>query len=98
MRLENINLTYKVYNTQRAIGTRLSHYIHNKYGDNSLDIDTINLNLNGSVGQSLGAFLAKGISFALVICIVKVPALTPDAPLQIESLSITQTFNPLFAR
>ena len=64
-KLENINLTYKVYNTQRAIGTRLSHYIHNKYGDNSLDIDTINLNLNGSVGQSLGAFLAKGIKITV---------------------------------
>jgi glutamate synthase (NADPH) large chain len=52
---------YNVQNTCRSVGTRLSHYIYKKFGNNSLEMDTININLKGSAGQSLGAFLAKGI-------------------------------------
>ena len=52
---------YKIENTYRSVGTRLSHYIYKKFGDNQLDKDTINVKLIGSAGQSLGAFLTKGI-------------------------------------
>ena len=36
-----------------------------RYGSAGLPVDTIRLKLNGSAGQSLGAFLAKGITVTL---------------------------------
>ena len=52
---------YKTQNTYRSVGTRLSHYVYKKYGNGKLNEDTINIKLIGSAGQSLGAFLTKGI-------------------------------------
>jgi len=52
---------YNTQNTYRSVGTRLSHYIYKKFGEGKLLDDTINIKLKGSAGQSLGAFLAKGI-------------------------------------
>ena len=52
---------YNTKNTYISVGTRLSHYIYKKFGDGQLDEDTINIKLIGSAGQSLGAFLTKGI-------------------------------------
>ena len=52
---------YEIENTHRSAGTRLSHYIYKKFGDGKLETDTININLKGSAGQSLGAFLSRGI-------------------------------------
>jgi glutamate synthase (NADPH/NADH) large chain len=52
---------YKTENTYRSVGTRISHYIYKKFGDGKLEEDTVNIKLIGSAGQSLGAFLAKGI-------------------------------------
>jgi len=52
---------YNTKNTYRSVGTRLSHYIYKKFGDRKLNEDTINIKLTGSAGQSLGAFLTKGI-------------------------------------
>ncbi len=52
---------YNTENTYRSVGTRLSHYIYKKFGDGKLDEDTLNIKLIGSAGQSLGAFLTKGI-------------------------------------
>ena len=60
-----VKVEYGVKNTFRAIGTRLSHYVHNKFGNNKLNDDSINISLNGSAGQSLGAFLAKGIKITV---------------------------------
>jgi len=56
---------YEVENTARSVGTRLSHYIYKKFGNNNLDEDNVNIKLYGSAGQSLGAFLAKGIKIIL---------------------------------
>ena len=58
---KKISLSYNSKNTYRAIGTRLSHYIYKKFGKDKLDDDIIEIRLNGSAGQSLGAFLSKGI-------------------------------------
>jgi len=55
------NFEYKIENTLRSVGTRLSHYVYKTYGNNKLSDDTINIKLSGSAGQSLGAFLTKGI-------------------------------------
>tara|TARA_B100000945_G_scaffold238307_1_gene194398 strand:- start:184 stop:4683 length:4500 start_codon:yes stop_codon:yes gene_type:complete len=57
---ENLNIK----NTDRTVGTKLSHYIFEKFGDN-LPSNIINLNLKGSAGQSLGAFLSKSIKINL---------------------------------
>ena len=55
------NYEYKVENTFRSVGTRLSHYVYKKFGNGKLKPDTINIKLTGSAGQSLGAFLTKGV-------------------------------------
>ena len=52
---------YEIENTSRSVGTRLSHHIYKKFGNNNLDENTLNIKLVGSAGQSLGAFLTKGI-------------------------------------
>ncbi len=59
------NFEYEIENTSRSVGTRLSHYVYKKFGNNKLKDDTININLKGSAGQSLGAFLTKGINLTV---------------------------------
>ena len=51
-------------NTDRAIGTKLSHYIFKKFGENFTS-EALNISLKGSAGQSLGAFLCKSIKIKL---------------------------------
>jgi glutamate synthase (NADPH/NADH) large chain len=55
------NFEYDIENTSRSVGTRLSHHVYKAYGNNKLPVNTINIKLTGSAGQSLGAFLTKGI-------------------------------------
>ena len=52
---------FNIKNTLRSVGTRLSHYVYKKFGNKTLKDNTINIKLKGSAGQSLGAFLTKGI-------------------------------------
>ncbi len=59
---EKNNYEFDIENTFRSVGTRLSHKVYKEYGNNKLKDDTINIRLNGSAGQSLGAFLTKGVS------------------------------------
>ena len=59
------NFEYGIENTSRSVGTRLSHYIYKKFGNEKLNDETINIKLIGSAGQSLGAFLTKGISLTV---------------------------------
>jgi glutamate synthase (NADPH) large chain len=54
-----------VRNIHRTVGTMLSGEVARRYGSAGLPVDTIRLKLNGSAGQSLGAFLAKGITVTL---------------------------------
>ncbi|MDZ4742029.1 MAG: glutamate synthase large subunit [Verrucomicrobiota bacterium] len=60
-----ISLSYKVKNTNRSIGARLSGEIAYRYGDHGLPPDIIELKLKGSAGQSLGAFLVQGVKITL---------------------------------
>ncbi len=62
---EKNNFEYEIANTSRSVGTRLSHHVYKKYGNEKLKDDTINIKLIGSAGQSLGAFLTKGISLTV---------------------------------
>ena len=56
-----VRSNYKIKNTHRAVGTRLSHYIFKKFGKENIKENTIEINLSGSAGQSLGAFAIKGL-------------------------------------
>src|SRR6185295_7342023 len=49
----------------RTVGTMLSHEIAKRWGDDLLPDDTIRIKFTGSAGQSLGAFLAKGVTIEL---------------------------------
>ncbi len=57
--------SFEVKNTDRTIGTLLSNEISKRYGSAGLPENTINYKFTGSVGQSFGAFSAKGLSFEL---------------------------------
>ena len=59
-------LSYRVKNTNRAVGTKLSGEIAYLWGEQGLPDGTIELNLRGSAGQSLGAFLSPGVRITLV--------------------------------
>jgi glutamate synthase domain-containing protein 3 len=48
------------------VGAILSNKIIKKYGREGLPDDTLNIVLNGSAGQSFGAFLAPGITLKLI--------------------------------
>jgi glutamate synthase domain-containing protein 3 len=54
-----------VRNVHRSVGTMLSGAIARRYGSAGLPDDTIRIHLDGSAGQSLGAFLAKGVTLTL---------------------------------
>jgi glutamate synthase (NADPH/NADH) large chain len=58
---EKMQLTYNVRNTHRAVGTRLSSEI-TAFGMSTLADGHVHVRLRGSAGQSLGAFLCKGIT------------------------------------
>ena len=59
---EKMQLTYSVRNTHRAVGTRLSSEITRRFGMSKLSDGHVTIRLRGSAGQSLGAFLCKGIT------------------------------------
>ena len=60
-----VKIECEVVNTDRALGTTLSNKVSRKYGEAGLPKDTINIKMKGSAGQSLGAFLAPGITMEL---------------------------------
>lgn len=60
-----VEIDCDVVNTDRALGTTLSYHVSKKYGEAGLPRDTIHINMKGSAGQSLGAFLAPGITIEL---------------------------------
>lgn len=60
-----VDIALPVINTNRAVGTTLSHEVAKRFGLDLLPPETIKIKLTGSAGQSLAAFLAKGISIEL---------------------------------
>ncbi len=60
-----MTLKYKVQNTNRNIGTRISGEIGYQYGSEGLPEGTLTLELSGSAGQSFGTFLASGLRLVL---------------------------------
>jgi glutamate synthase domain-containing protein 2/glutamate synthase domain-containing protein 1/glutamate synthase domain-containing protein 3 len=64
-RQEKQTIEMSIRNTNRTVGAILSNRIVNKYGENGLPDDTLEIVLNGSAGQSFGAFLIKGVTLKL---------------------------------
>jgi len=56
-----ITLEKEITNLNRSFGARISGEIAKRYGNEGLPEGTININLKGTAGQSLGAFMSKGI-------------------------------------
>src|SRR6056297_33331 len=63
---EKMQLSYAVQNTYRTIGTRTSSHIVQAFGmRNQLQPDHLTVALEGSAGQSLGAFAAPGLKLVV---------------------------------
>jgi glutamate synthase (NADPH/NADH) large chain len=62
---ERVNIDLPVRNVNRTVGTMLGAEITKRYGGEGLPEDTINVVLHGSAGQSLGAFIPKGLTIRL---------------------------------
>jgi len=62
---EKVFIESEIININRVVGTMLSNEVAKRYKAEMLPEDTINIKLNGSAGQSLGAFLAKGVTLTV---------------------------------
>ena len=62
---EPVVIQSPIININRTVGTILSNEIAKKHGQGGLPDDTIRIKLNGSAGQSLGAFLSHGVTIEL---------------------------------
>ncbi|MDB2527823.1 glutamate synthase large subunit, partial [Candidatus Pelagibacter bacterium] len=62
---KTINKEFEIENTHRTVGTRISHYLYKKYGNDKLQPDFLSLRFKGSAGQSFGAFAIKGLKLIL---------------------------------
>jgi glutamate synthase (NADPH/NADH) large chain len=60
-----IRIDLPIINTNRTVGTILSHNVAKRYGQEGLPADTIHIRFTGSAGQSFGAFLAHGVTLEL---------------------------------
>uniref|UniRef100_UPI00262647F4 glutamate synthase large subunit n=1 Tax=Nesterenkonia sp. TaxID=704201 RepID=UPI00262647F4 len=60
-----VRISKQVVNTDRAVGTMLGHEVTKTLGLETLEHNTIELDLTGEAGQSLGAFLPHGITIRL---------------------------------
>jgi len=62
---QTIVIESRIGNSNRTVGTMLSHEVAKRYGQAGLPDDTITVKLTGTAGQSFGAFLARGITLEL---------------------------------
>ncbi|NMM28368.1 MAG: glutamate synthase subunit alpha [Glaciimonas sp.] len=63
---EKVSFISPVKNVNRTVGTMLSGEVAQRYGHAGLPDDTIHIQLQGTAGQSAGAFLVHGITLDLV--------------------------------
>jgi len=61
-----VDIQMPIENIDRAFGTTLSHNVSKNWGPDGLPDNTIHIKATGSAGQSLGAWLAHGITIELV--------------------------------
>jgi len=62
---QKVEIDLPVVNTDRSVGAMLSHEISKAHGEFGLPEGTIDITLHGSAGQSVGAFLAPGVSITV---------------------------------
>ena len=62
---EKVFIEHDIINTNRVVGTMLSNEVAKRWKEAMLPEDTINIKLNGSAGQSLGAWLTNGITLTV---------------------------------
>src|SRR6185295_8170636 len=62
---ERVHADLPIRNVNRVVGTIVGSDVTKKWGANGLPDDTIHLKFNGSAGQSLGAFVPRGITLEL---------------------------------
>jgi glutamate synthase (NADPH/NADH) large chain len=62
---EKVRIESPVLNINRVVGTTLSHEVSKAHGEQGLPDDTIYIKLDGSAGQSIGAWLAPGVTIEL---------------------------------
>ncbi len=62
---EKVNIDLPVRNIHRAVGAMLSGRLAALHGHAGLADDTIHIRLDGTAGQSFGAFLARGVTLEL---------------------------------
>lgn len=62
---EKVTATFPILNTDRTAGTILSNEITKIYKGDGLPDNTIHFKLNGTAGQSFGAFTTKGLTMEL---------------------------------
>jgi glutamate synthase (NADPH) large chain len=60
-----VRVSSPVRNVNRTVGTLLGHEVTKRFGPDGLPDGTIDVTLTGSAGQSLGAFLPRGITLRL---------------------------------
>ncbi|MDB5838056.1 MAG: glutamate synthase subunit alpha, partial [Herminiimonas sp.] len=63
---ERVSFISPIKNVNRTVGAMLSGEVAKRYGHEGLPDDTIHIQLQGTAGQSVGAFLAHGITLDLV--------------------------------
>jgi len=63
---EPVTIVEDVDNVHRAVGATLSSKISQKYGVAGLPEDTLTIRLDGTAGQSFGAFVQDGVTMELV--------------------------------
>ena len=63
---EKVSFISPIKNLNRTVGAMLSGEVAKKYGHAGLPDDTIHIQLQGTAGQSAGAFLAQGVTLDLV--------------------------------
>ncbi len=60
-----VRIAVNVRNVNRTVGTMLGAELTRKYGGDGLPDNTIEVTMHGAVGQSLGAFIPKGLTLRL---------------------------------
>jgi len=63
---EKVSFISPIRNLNRTVGAMLSGEVAKRYGNEGLPDDTIHIQLQGTAGQSAGAFLAHGVTLDLV--------------------------------
>jgi glutamate synthase (NADPH/NADH) large chain len=59
---DKVALEMPIRNVNRTVGTMLGHHVTKKWGADGLPDDTIEVDFDGSAGNSFGAFLPRGIT------------------------------------